>query len=98
MNLSKEKLEMLQDFAKLPQMTIQDIADILQVDRTELHRQLLIPGTEVFEAFQKGKLLASSEFGKKVTQLSNQGSGPAQTLLSKLKNESEINSMINYYG
>lgn len=98
MNLTNDQLIELENFAKMPQYSITDIAHILQIDVKEFALQIHLPGTAIANAYNKGKLIASAEFGNKITQLSNQGSGPAQTLLAKLKKETEINNLIEYYG
>ena len=98
MNLTEEQLKNLEEFSKHPQFSIPDLAKILEVDPQQLLSELLLQNTGSTKAYRKGSLLALAEFGKKVTQLSNQGSGPAQTLFAKLRKESEVNTFLNYYG
>ncbi len=98
MVLNDEQLKSIEEFAAFPQFTIQDVANIIEVDGEELMRQILLLNTDAAKAHKTGSLKASAEFGKKVTVLSNQGSGPAQTLMAKLREKSEVNTLIQYYG
>jgi hypothetical protein len=49
-------------------------------------------------AYDKGQLLALTEFDKKVIQLSNQGSGPAQSLQKNIRKETEYYKLLEHYG
>lgn len=98
MNLTEEQLKTIEEFANMPHFSITNIADVLQVDPDKLGRMILLENSPAAVAFKKGRLMSQAEFGKKLTQLSNQGSGPAQSLVNRLRNETELNSIIEYYG
>ncbi len=52
----------------------------------------------ITRAYNRGKLIAEVEFDKKVIQLSNQGSGPAQSLLYKMRINQEYYTLLASYG
>lgn len=98
MNWNKEILDELTELAKLPSLTPKQIARILGVDEDEMLDALEDKEHVVCIAYDKGQLLAQAEFDKKLIQLANQGSGPAQTLLNKIKKDTEYNKLLEKYG
>lgn len=98
MILTDEQLKELQELAELPGITSQEIAVILQVNVDEFDVELLNVESVIHKAYNTGKLKSKATFSKKVMQLSNQGSGPAQTLVAKLMRDAEIKNMRDLYG
>ena len=98
MKLSDEQKKELQELAELPGITSQEIATIMQLNVDEFDTELLNTESDIYKAFNTGKLKAKATFSKKVMQLSNQGSGPAQTLVAKLMKDAEIKNMRDLYG
>jgi hypothetical protein len=92
MNYSEELILQVTELAKIPDYTPGKVARILGIETPIMEDETLR------DAFEAGKLIASGELGKKVQQLSNQGSGPAQFLLSKMMKENEVNTIREYYG
>lgn len=98
MNWNNEILEELTELAKLPSMTPLMIARILGIDETTFLEAMQDKEHVAAIAYDKGKLIAVAEFDKKVVQLSNQGSGPAQTLQRNIRKETEYYKLLDYYG
>lgn len=98
MILTDEQLKELQELAELPGITPQEIAVILQVNVDAFVLELLKTDCHIHKAYNTGKLKSKATFSKKVMQLSNQGSGPAQTLVAKLMKDAEIKNMRDLYG
>lgn len=71
-------------------LTEKETANALGVDYAEF-----IANNEYTEAYKTGRLLTISAHKKKVITLANQGSGPAQTHLEKLRKEQEIEQLRN---
>lgn len=94
--MSESELQQLEELAKLPSFTIKKISQVLNVDEDWLREQISA-GCEIADAYNRGRLAADVEFNKKVQLLSNQGSGPAQTLVDKMKKDAEYQELRNYY-
>lgn len=91
--LTEEEIAEIQQLAMLPRYTKKQVCEILGLEYPEmLHNE------QFNRAFKSGKLLAAGQFDKKVQALSNQGSGPAQSLLHKMMKERETDEMREYYG
>ena len=90
---SDELLSKLTELAKLPDYTPAIIARVLGIEVADL----MAPG-KFKDAYDAGKLSSLGEFNKKVVQLSNQGSGPAHTLINRMNANRELNEIREYYG
>lgn len=97
MQLTEEQLGDIEEFAKLPGMTVRKIAISLGLDFLELVREIDMKGSAAHIYYYKGKLVADVEFKKKVKLLSNQGSGPAQTLLHKMNSDARFDELRDRY-
>jgi hypothetical protein len=93
MTYSNELVEEIKELSQIPEYTPGEIAKIVGISVEEL---MSVPGLR--EAYDYGQLKLRGDFGKKVVQLSNNGSGPAQTLLKKMIQEQETRTMREYYG
>ena len=97
MNLT-DLLNEITDFAKLPSFTPQMVAQAVGIDFNEFQLALENPESDIAMAFNRGKLLAKAELDKKIAQLSQQGSGPAQSLQISLIRQSEYYRLLEHYG
>ena len=91
--LTEEQIYEIQQLATLPRYTKKQVCEILGLEYVDM-----LDDKEFNRAFKSGKLLAAGQFDKKVQALSNQGSGPAQSLLHKMMKERETDEMREYYG
>ena len=96
---TKELLSEIEQYAELPGFTIKEIGTCIGMGYAEFKLELQ-NNEELRRAFDKGRLKSKVEFNKKVSQLSNQGSGPAQTLLNKLKQDAhaQFQELRDFYG
>lgn len=94
--LDEKQLQELEELAKLPNFTIKKIALVLGVKAEDL-KQEIDTGGPVADAFNRGRLTSEVEYNKKVQLLSNQGSGPAQTLVDKLRRDAEYQELRDAY-
>lgn len=96
MNLTEEQKTELTELAKLPGLSAQEIAIIMGIeDFVQFVQECNRPGSDCYFAYQRGRLLTKAELMKKVKQLSDQGSGPAQTLLHSMIKKQEYNELLN---
>jgi len=98
MNWNNDILEELTELAKLPSLTPSMIARILGINEADFFEALEDKAHPLSIAYDKGQLMSIAEFDKKVIQLSNQGSGPAQTLLKNIKKDTEYYKLLEKYG
>jgi len=94
--MDAEQLLELENFAKLPGFTKKDIATSLGLDY-DAFIELLISDSDIRNAYNKGRLTWDATFNAKVDQLSNQGSGPAQSLIYKMKNDAKFQELRDTY-
>jgi hypothetical protein len=94
--LKDKQLVELEELAKLPNFTIRKIALVLKVPEDWLKDEIS-KDSPVSDAYHRGKLANEVEFNKKVNMLSNQGSGPAQTLMDKMRKDAEFQELRNHY-
>lgn len=94
--LTDEQLIELEELAKLPNFTIRKISLVLKVEEQWL-KAMISSGGPIADAFNRGRLTNEVEFNKKVNMLSNQGSGPAQTLMDKMRKDAEFQELRNCY-
>lgn len=86
----------LEQLAGLPGITKLDIGLYFGLGEDEFN-DLLLKNAGARDAYNKGRLVAKVEFTKKIKQLSQQGSGPAQSLLLRLMNNEEFKELRSYY-
>lgn len=98
MDWNNETIEQLTELAKLPSLTPSMIARILGLNEADFFDALEDKEHPICIAYDRGQLLALAEFDKKVIQLSQQGSGPAQTLLKNIKKDTEYYKLLEKYG
>lgn len=96
MVLDKSLLADLEELASLPGITKRDISLYFGLDE-ESFDQILLSDAAAKNAYDRGRLVAKVEFTKKIKQLSQQGSGPAQTLLLRLMNNEEFQELRSFY-
>jgi hypothetical protein len=96
MVLDKSLLPDLEELASLPGITKRDITLYFGLEE-ESFDQILLNDSAAKNSYDKGRLVAKVEFTKKIKQLSQQGSGPAQTLLLKLMNNEEFQELRSFY-
>jgi hypothetical protein len=70
--------------------TLEETADAVGISYDEL-----LANDEYIKAYKRGRMIAIGTHKKKIVTLANQGSGPAQTLLEKIRKEEEINKILN---
>lgn len=92
-----ELLSEIEQYAELPGFTTKEIATCIGLSYAEFKLEL-DSCEELRRALDKGRLKSKAEFNKKVSLLSNQGSGPAQTLLNKLKQDAQFQELRDFYG
>lgn len=97
-NLTAEQAAELQDLAELPGQSIKDMCTVMQLNVDEFLNDMADTGSDVYKAIQTGRAITRIAFEKKVVQLANQGSGPAQTLVHKLMKQSRVNDLRDFYG
>lgn len=98
MEFSEEKLSQIEEFAKLPQYTPLMIATAVSIDGDTFLDALEEPTHPIYLAYQKGILISKGELDKKIIQLSNQGSGPAQSLHYKQRLDNNYFKLLEKYG
>jgi len=97
MNLNDEIRNEITELAKIPGLSIADIADILGLKRDLFFAELKNPDSDVSQAYNKGKLLNKAELGKIIKRLSDQGSGPAQALMERMLRKIEVQNLLQEY-
>ena len=98
MNLTEEQKAEITELAKLPSLSAEEIAIIMGFeDIMWFVMQSSLKGSDVYLAYQRGRLMTKAELSKKIKQLSDQGSGPAQTLLAKMIKDQEYKEILNSY-
>lgn len=83
MTYSPELLAEAERWGELP-FQVEELAILLDFPVAELRLALSDPDDDLSRAIRRGQLRAKGEFYEAVQKLSNNGSGPAQALLSKL--------------
>lgn len=78
--MTKEELAQIEEWAELP-FTNDELAVIIEVSPAEIRVALHDDSSPIGNAIKRGRLKTRAEFYKQLIKLSNQGSGPAQTLL-----------------
>lgn len=81
--MTEEELHELEKWAELP-YSLEDLAIIARVDVAALRVALDDPDSPIGNAIKRGRLIGQGHLYKKLSTLSNQGSGPAQALLRTL--------------
>lgn len=84
MHLTEEQLQTIEEMAELF-YKLDDIADNIEVDQIKL-QDLYDEKTEVFTRYRKGYLTADIKLRKSIALSAEQGSNPAQILLTNLRN------------
>lgn len=79
--MSPEKLQAIEELAELPFST-SELAELIEMDENELRAHILNKESDVGKVIRRGRLRTRAEFYAAVIKLSNQGSGPAQSLLN----------------
>jgi hypothetical protein len=98
MKLTEAQIQELTDLAELPAETTRSICRIMQLPYDYFLLELQDPESDIHKAFFTGRAKGDIAFQKKVTQLATQGSGPAQTLVYKLRRDQQLNELLQYYG
>lgn len=98
MNLTNDEKQELTELAKLPGLSAHDIAIIMGIKPSLFDVEIAKKESDIYMAYFKGRLLTKAELSKKIKQLSDQGSGPAQSLLAKLIKEQDYNEILNLYN
>lgn len=78
-----ELLAEAERWGELP-FQVDELAILLDIPAAELRVALSDPDDQLCRAIRRGQLRAKGEFYEAVQKLSNNGSGPAQSLLGKL--------------
>lgn len=84
MHLTEDQLQTIEEMAELF-YSLDDIADNIEVDVIKL-QDLYDEKTEVFQRYRKGYLTADMKLRKSISLSAEQGSNPAQILLTNLRN------------
>jgi hypothetical protein len=92
MNLTTEQLKQVEELAELF-FTPGDIALIIEADKDKFCRSCVLHG-KIRKAFDKGRLLGEAKIRKSIKELAENGSAPAQQLILKIKQESELRNII----
>lgn len=92
MTLSTEQLKEIEELAA-NLMKRSEIAIILGLDSTLFAKASKKPGTDVFNAFQRGYLITKSKIKKSIVSHATAGSSPAQTLSEKFFTEIEMEEL-----
>lgn len=98
MNWNNDILEELEALAALPGLTNEEISIILGIESSLFTNEIKKHNSQLSIAYHKGKLLSKSQLAKKIKTLSDQGSGPAQTLQEKLYRQTTIQNLYNEYA
>lgn len=92
MQIHLNKLEDIEEWGKLL-LTQGETALALGISLVEFQAD-----EDMVRAYKKGRLITVSTHKKKIIALANQGSGPAQSHLEKLRKEEDIDSIRNAWG
>lgn len=84
MHLTEEQLQAIEEMGELF-YSIEDIADNIEVDIVLLH-DLFDEKTDAYKRYRKGFLTADMRLRKSIALSAENGSNPAQILLTNLKN------------
>ena len=97
MLLTPDILAQIQTLAGTPGQTPASIARACGIPTIDFLAQLALSDSDIYRAYHAGHLLSSAEFGQKVKQLANQGSGPAQTLQHRIAKDTSIKKVQEFY-
>lgn len=97
MLLTPDILAQIQTLAGTPGQTPTSIAIACGITPIEFLAQLKLADSEIYRAYHAGHLLSAAEYGQKVQQLANQGSGPAQTLQHRIAKDTSIKTVQEFY-
>lgn len=92
MKYTEEQIKAIEDYSQLL-FTPGEIALLIEVDKTELINDIKLKNNKAYKAFSKGKFSAEIILRKSIIELAEAGSSPAQNLLLKLKEESELKTI-----
>jgi hypothetical protein len=81
MSYTKEYLDKAEEMARLP-FTVDELAILFEMSAAEVRLAMDDPEDKLGQRIHRGRLLTKSEHYEAVIKLSNNGSGPAQTLLA----------------
>lgn len=87
--LNNETLQEIRTLAGLF-YTPKEVCMMLDLDKKTFAAGLINDDSEIYNAFYGGRLQADMKFREKVIALANLGSSPAQTLVAKLIESSQI--------
>jgi hypothetical protein len=94
MKFTDQQLKEIEDYSKLF-FSPSDIALIIEVDEEQFLNEIAVKTSPAGKAFYTGKLLAEVILRKSIFDLAEAGSSPAQNLLLKIKQDSEILNLLN---
>jgi len=88
MKLTKDQLDEVENLSSYF-FSCDEIAIVLGLEPADLEDELLDDASDVYRAYQRGKLKSKLELRKSILTLAKQGSGPAQTLAMRLLDDLE---------
>lgn len=88
MKLTKDQLDEVENLSSYF-FSCDEIAIVLDLEPADLEDELLDDSSDVYRAYQRGKLKSKLELRKSILTLAKQGSGPAQTLAMRLLDDLE---------
>ncbi len=83
MQLTAEKLQEVENFAGL-YFTIDEISEILELDRDQVHQWYGDPESSFYKSYKKGFLLSEAKVRKCILDLALRNSSPAQDAVKKI--------------
>jgi hypothetical protein len=90
--ISREDLVEITTLAELF-FTPDEIALMLEIDRAVMIDQLENNDSEIYRAFQTGRLQSEMELRKSIVKLAKSGSSPAQTMAMDMLTKSKLKMM-----
>jgi hypothetical protein len=94
MKLDKEQLDNITAMAGLF-FTPKEIATNLQVDEIGFKEQLKLSGSDINKAYESGRILGDIKLRTGIMNAAEHGSGPAQQMMQKIKEDSDVQSKID---
>lgn len=94
MNLNSDELAIITKMAGLF-FTPREIAINLQVTEADLREHIAKHGSDIEKAYSAGIILGDIKLRTGIMQAAEHGSNPAQVLMLKIKEDSEVQSKID---
>lgn len=88
-NLTQQELETLQKLSE-DFFTVEECAIALEVSPEHLRNEIINPNSEAHKYYYKGRITELAKHRRNVKELANRGSNPAQVMVEKFIEQSNI--------